>query len=53
MFFEGWGSPGGPKIGPKIDFSGSVAPFSDTFVYGCFKVVFKSAFFENKEFQAE
>ena len=53
MFFEGWGSPGGANIGPKIDVDVFMAPFCNTLVFCSLKVALKSALFGNKGIQAE
>ena len=53
MFSEGWGSPEGPQIGPKIVFRRSLGPFPVPPECYCLKVVLRSAFLEKGRVQAE
>ena len=53
MFSEGWGSPEGPQIGPKIDFRRSMGAFWVTLECYYFKVGFKSAFLEKDRVRGE
>ena len=53
MFFEGWGSPGGANIGPKIDVDVCMAPFSDNLDFCSSIVGQKRAFLEKGRVRAE
>ena len=53
MFSEGWGSPEGPQIGPKIEFRRSMRPFRVPLECYYFKVGFKSGFLEKVADRAE
>ena len=50
--FEGWDSPGGANIGPKIGVDVFMAPFCNTLDFCAMKVALKSALFGNEWIQA-